>query len=108
MEELSRASAFIQHDYITDANVCRVWYFLVGGLEFQTSTCIRMLQIHKANYVDHRGMGPWLVCPHNNAVNFSGTSQLSSQQPNASIVPAVLCDAVRGEVQAAFQILFLF
>lgn len=60
MEELSGVSAFIQHDYITDANVCWVWYFLVGGLEFQTSTRIRMLQIHKANYVDHRGMG--LTC----------------------------------------------
>lgn len=47
-------------------------------------------------------MGPWLVCPLNNAVNFSGTSQLSLQQPNASIVPAVLCDAVSGEEQAAF------
>lgn len=53
-------------------------------------------------------MGPWLVCLHINATNFSGTSQLSLQQPNASIVPAVLCDAVRGEVQAAFHILFFF
>lgn len=53
-------------------------------------------------------MGPRLAYPHNNAANFSETSQLSLQQPNASIVPVVLCDAVRGEVQAAFQNLFLF
>lgn len=48
--------AFVQRNYITDANaVCLVGYFLVGGLEFQASSRILMLQISNGNYVDQRG-----------------------------------------------------
>lgn len=89
---------FVQCGDITDANIFWLaWHLLVGGPEFQTFTHIGKAAgtVTLTMWIILRRLGhSWhaliiMLCV--SAVRLNR----GLQQPNASIVPALLCDAVK-------------